>query len=69
VAVGFEVVMAVSTMIALMMEAVWTSETLVNFYQTLRRYNPEESFNLVKNVVLRFEGTEDFFPGDKMTGA
>jgi hypothetical protein len=29
--------------IALMMEAAMTSETLVNFYQTTRRYNPEDS--------------------------
>jgi hypothetical protein len=29
--------------IALMMEAARTSETLVNFYQTMRRYNPEDS--------------------------
>jgi hypothetical protein len=29
--------------IALLMEAVQTSETLVNLYQTTRRYNPEES--------------------------
>jgi hypothetical protein len=29
--------------IALMMEAARTSETLVNFYQTTRRYNPEDS--------------------------
>jgi hypothetical protein len=29
--------------IALMMEAARTSETLVNFYQTTRRYNPEEA--------------------------
>jgi hypothetical protein len=28
---------------ALMMEATSTSETLVNFYQTTRRYNPEDS--------------------------
>jgi hypothetical protein len=28
--------------IALMMEAARTSETLVNFYQTTRRYNPED---------------------------
>jgi hypothetical protein len=28
--------------IALMMEAARTSETLVNFYQTTRRYNPEK---------------------------
>jgi hypothetical protein len=26
-----------------MMEATSTSETLVNFYQTTRRYNPEDS--------------------------
>jgi hypothetical protein len=32
--VGFEVLMAVSTK---------TSEKLVNFYQTIRRYNPEDS--------------------------
>jgi hypothetical protein len=30
-------------MIALLMEAVSTSETLVNFYRTTRRYNPEDS--------------------------
>jgi hypothetical protein len=29
--------------IALMMEAARTSGTLVNFYQTTRRYNPEDS--------------------------
>jgi hypothetical protein len=29
--------------VALMMEAARTSETLVNFYQTTRRYNPEDS--------------------------
>jgi hypothetical protein len=36
-------------LIALMMEAARTSETLVNFYQTTRLYNPEES-----NFHLRF---------------
>jgi hypothetical protein len=30
-------------LIALMMEAARTSETFVNFYQTTRRYNPEDS--------------------------
>jgi hypothetical protein len=35
--------MVVSTMITLMMEAARSSETLVNFYQTTRRYNPEDS--------------------------
>jgi hypothetical protein len=29
--------------ISLMMEAASTSETSVNFYQTTRRYNPEDS--------------------------
>jgi hypothetical protein len=29
--------------VALMMEAARTSETLVNVYQTIRRYNPEDS--------------------------
>jgi hypothetical protein len=45
--VGFEVLAAVSAkmaaIISLMMEAAKTSETLVNFYQTTRRYNPEDS--------------------------
>jgi hypothetical protein len=35
--------MAVFWAIALMMEAARTSETLVNFYQTTRFYNPEDS--------------------------
>jgi hypothetical protein len=34
---------ACGLLIALMMEAARTSETLVNFYQTTRRYNPEGS--------------------------
>jgi hypothetical protein len=33
--------------IALMMEAASTSETLVNFYQTTWRYNPKDSHLLV----------------------
>jgi hypothetical protein len=33
----------ISSMIALMMEAASTSETLINFYQTTRRNNPEDS--------------------------
>jgi hypothetical protein len=32
-----------TTLIALMVEAARTSETLVNFYRTARRYNPEDS--------------------------
>jgi hypothetical protein len=30
-------------LIALMMEVARTSETLVNLYQTIQRYNPEDS--------------------------
>jgi hypothetical protein len=33
---------------ALMMEAARTSETLVNFYHTTRRYNPEDSHLRIK---------------------
>jgi hypothetical protein len=36
--------------IALMMEAARTSETLVNFYQATRRYNPEDSH--IRNYSL-----------------
>jgi hypothetical protein len=36
-------VLAASTIIALMMEAARSSETLVNLNQTTRRYNPEDS--------------------------
>jgi hypothetical protein len=32
-----------ASLIALMMEAVQTSETLVNSHQSTRRYNPEDS--------------------------
>jgi hypothetical protein len=44
--VGFEVLLlppSSGRLIALMMEAARTSEALVNFYQTTRRYNPEDS--------------------------
>jgi hypothetical protein len=37
------VVLTASIIIALMMEAVSTSETSVNFYQTTRRNIPEDS--------------------------
>jgi hypothetical protein len=41
-------------MIALMMGA-GTSETLVNFYQTTRRYNPEDShFRTHRRENLKF---------------
>jgi hypothetical protein len=33
--------------IVLMMEAARTSETLVNFYQTIRRYNTEDKIQLI----------------------
>jgi hypothetical protein len=40
----FEVLTAVSTKMAgYITEAAKTSETSVNFYQTTRRYNPEDS--------------------------
>jgi hypothetical protein len=49
-------------LIALMMEAAMTSETLVNFYQTTRRYNPEDSHlcthrreNLKSYIIQRGE--------------
>jgi hypothetical protein len=38
-----EVYRRFSLLIALMTEAESTSETSVNFYQTTRRYNPEDS--------------------------
>jgi hypothetical protein len=47
--------------ITLMMEAARTSETLVNFYQTTRRYNPEDS-HLVPcpQINLLFHSVEDW---------
>jgi hypothetical protein len=39
--------------IAVMMEAVSTSETSVNIYQTSRCYNPEDS-NLHKMLLVSF---------------
>jgi hypothetical protein len=38
--------------IALMMEAARTSETLVNFYQTTRRFNPEEAIFVLTAVRI-----------------
>jgi hypothetical protein len=35
-----------------MMEAERTSETLVNFYQTTRRYNPEDNHLSMKVAVF-----------------
>jgi hypothetical protein len=37
------IIFARGLLIALMMEAVSISETSANFYQTTRRYNPEDS--------------------------
>jgi hypothetical protein len=46
--------MAVFWAIALMMEAARTSETLVNFYQTTRHYNPEDShLRIAKSSFLQ----------------
>jgi hypothetical protein len=39
-----------SEVIALMMEAAKTSGTLVNFHQTTRRYNPEDS-HFLKSIT------------------
>jgi hypothetical protein len=45
-----------------MMEAARTSETLVNFYQTTRRYNPEDSHlrtyrrENLKSYLMKFKG-------------
>jgi hypothetical protein len=39
---------------ALMMETASTSETSVNFYQTKRRYNPEDC-HLVCNLLLKIK--------------
>jgi hypothetical protein len=39
----------------LMMKAAGTSETLVNFYQTTRRYNPEDKGVLISVLRCRSE--------------
>jgi hypothetical protein len=52
------------------MEAASTSETLVNFYQTTRRYNPEDSHLHRQTCKITAEGTlvpavVDLFRGEK----
>jgi hypothetical protein len=39
-------------MIALMMEAARTSETLLHFYQTTWRYNPEDSHRHLPGLLF-----------------
>jgi hypothetical protein len=56
-------------MIALIMEAARTFETLVNFYQTTRRYNPADSHLLIRPLVLiihfKFSGdVKDVWDGE-----
>jgi hypothetical protein len=46
--------------ITLMMEAARTSETLVNFYQTARRYNPEDNHLCPQSVFgLQFKNLKN----------
>jgi hypothetical protein len=45
----------IRVIIALMMEATSTSETTVNFYQTIRRNNPEYSHLLILNIAMKCE--------------
>jgi hypothetical protein len=52
----FWVVVPCSLAIALIMEAARTSKTLVNFYQTTRCYNPEDSnLHNLQFHCLRFD--------------
>jgi hypothetical protein len=49
-----EVYQSFRALIALMMEAARICETLVNFYQTARRYNPEDSHLPFVYTFLRY---------------
>jgi hypothetical protein len=55
--------MAVFWVIALVMEAARTSETLVNFYQTTRHYNPEDGHLLYTQCLpyIRLPKTPDHY--------
>jgi hypothetical protein len=50
--VGFEVLTAVSMKMADFWVLARTSETLVNFYRTTRRYSPEDSHLQYKYLFL-----------------
>jgi hypothetical protein len=60
---GFEVLTAVSMKVAvfraLIMKAAKTSETLVIFYQTTRRYNPEDSHLQVRKCAKFWHVRQD----------
>jgi hypothetical protein len=56
--VKFEVVTAAS--IALMMEAASTCETSINFYQTTRHNNPEDSRHLLCFLYLQPLATREY---------
>jgi hypothetical protein len=66
---GAEKINGQTDIIALTMEAASTSETLVNFYQTIRRNNPEDSYletdinidNLVIALFYYVSNTEVIF--------
>jgi hypothetical protein len=53
---------------ALMMDAARTSETTVNFYQTTRRYNPEDSHLRTSNLRSPLKAQKLRFTPNKTTG-
>jgi hypothetical protein len=56
---------SIPSLIALMMEASRTPETLINFYQTTLRYNPEDSHfcNMYLHVVFN-DANSDYMASD-----